>query len=69
MASTQGLPLDASLMLATGRLPRLSLSQRALSDLLELAQGQGAFNLSITNSMVSRDAPLRGRVGVLVSLG
>lgn len=69
MASTQGLPLDASLMLATGRLPRLSLSQRALSDLLELAQGQGAFNLSITNSMVSRDVPLRGRVGVLVSLG
>ncbi|KGL99982.1 BPI fold-containing family B member 4, partial [Charadrius vociferus] len=58
VASTQGLPLDASLMLATGRLPRLSLSQRALSNLLELAQGQGAFNLNITNSMVPNSISL-----------
>ncbi|KAM6378675.1 BPI fold-containing family B member 3-like [Pluvialis apricaria] len=57
VASTQGPLLDTSLMLATGRLPRLSLSQRALSDLLELAQGQGAFNLSITNSMLARILP------------
>ncbi|NXO54988.1 BPIB3 protein, partial [Aramus guarauna] len=52
VASTQGQPLTATLLLATGHLPQLSLSQRALDVLLELAQGQEAFNLNITDSMV-----------------
>ncbi|XP_074013677.1 BPI fold-containing family B member 3-like [Numenius arquata] len=56
-ASTQG-PLAANLLLATGRLPRLSLSQQTLSNLLETVQGQGAFNLSITNSMVPNSISL-----------
>ncbi|XP_059683371.1 BPI fold-containing family B member 3-like [Gavia stellata] len=51
-ASAQGLPLAATLLLATGHPPRLSLSQRTLGVLLKSVQGQGAFNLSITNSMV-----------------
>ncbi|KAM8996448.1 BPI fold-containing family B member 3-like [Ara ararauna] len=50
--TTQGPPLTANLLLATGRPPQLSLSQRALGVLLELAQEQGAFNRSITRSMV-----------------
>ncbi|XP_054074854.1 BPI fold-containing family B member 3-like [Rissa tridactyla] len=58
VASTQGPPLTATLLLATGRPPRLSLSQRALSDLLEMVQAQGAFNLSITNSMVPNSISL-----------
>ncbi|NXN36349.1 BPIB3 protein, partial [Rhinoptilus africanus] len=58
VASTQGSPLAASLLLATGRQPRLSLSQRALRDLLETAQAQGAFNLSITNSTVPNSISL-----------
>ncbi|NXO44337.1 BPIB4 protein, partial [Locustella ochotensis] len=49
MTPTQGLPLPASLQLATGRPPRLSLSQDTLSTLLEQVQGQGALNLSITS--------------------
>ncbi|XP_076208507.1 BPI fold-containing family B member 3-like [Aptenodytes patagonicus] len=57
-ASTQGPPLAATLLLATGRPPQLSLSQRALGILLETAQGQGAFNLSITNSMVPNSISL-----------
>ncbi|KAM7090889.1 BPI fold-containing family B member 3-like [Ciconia maguari] len=52
VASTQGPPLAATLLLATGRPPRLSLSQHDLGVLLELVQGQEAFNLNITNSMV-----------------
>ncbi|KAM6340272.1 BPI fold-containing family B member 3-like [Alca torda] len=56
-ASTQGPPLAASLLLATGRPPRLSLSQSALSDLLEMVQAEGAFNLSITNSTLARILP------------
>ncbi|XP_069728218.1 BPI fold-containing family B member 3-like [Phaenicophaeus curvirostris] len=50
-ASTQVSPLPATLLLATGRPPRLSLSPRTLSALLEPIQGQGAFNLSITSTM------------------
>ncbi|KAM9527824.1 BPI fold-containing family B member 3-like [Guaruba guarouba] len=50
--TTQGPPLTANLLLATGRPPQLSLSRRALGVLLELAQEQGAFNRSITRSMV-----------------
>ncbi|NXH65650.1 BPIB3 protein, partial [Hydrobates tethys] len=69
MAPIQVPPIAASLLLATGRPPRLSLSQRALSNLLEPAQEQGAFNINITNSMVGCDAPLQGRVGVLVAFG
>ncbi|KAM6248643.1 BPI fold-containing family B member 3-like [Porphyrio hochstetteri] len=49
---TQGVPLSASLLLAPGRPPQLSLSQRALGALLEPAQSQGALDLSITSSMV-----------------
>ncbi|NXW42530.1 BPIB3 protein, partial [Nyctiprogne leucopyga] len=52
VASMQGPPLTASLLLATGRPPRLSLSPHALSVLLEPIQGRGAFNLSITSTMV-----------------
>ncbi|KAM6052937.1 BPI fold-containing family B member 3-like [Theristicus caerulescens] len=52
VASAQGPPLTATLLLATGRPPQLSLSQRALSVLLESVQRQGGFSLSITNSMV-----------------
>ncbi|NXT74460.1 BPIB3 protein, partial [Zapornia atra] len=52
VASTQGLPLTASLLLAPGRQPQLSLSQRALGALLEPAQRQGTLDLSITSSMV-----------------
>ncbi|XP_039936244.1 BPI fold-containing family B member 4-like [Hirundo rustica] len=58
---TQGLPLTASLQLATGRPPRLSLSQDTLSALLEQVQGQGALNLSITSLTGSR-SPLQGQV-------
>ncbi|XP_054701848.1 BPI fold-containing family B member 3-like [Grus americana] len=52
VASTQGWPLTATLLLATGRPPQLSLSQRALDVLLQPVQGQEAFNLNITNLMV-----------------
>ncbi|NXA86161.1 BPIB3 protein, partial [Melanocharis versteri] len=58
---TQGLPLAASLQLATGRLPRLSLSQDTLSTLLEQVQGQGALNLSIT-SLTGSQSPLQGQL-------
>ncbi|NXN49296.1 BPIB3 protein, partial [Rynchops niger] len=58
VASTQGPLLAATLLLATGHPPRLSLSQRALSDLLETVQAQGAFNLNITNSMVPNSISL-----------
>ncbi|NWH45202.1 BPIB3 protein, partial [Fregata magnificens] len=51
-ASTQGPPLTATLLLAAGRPPWLSLSQSTLGTLLETVQGQGSFNLNITNSMV-----------------
>ncbi|PKU34722.1 hypothetical protein llap_14973 [Limosa lapponica baueri] len=50
-------PLSANLLLATGRPPLLSLSQQALSNLLETVQGQGSFDLSITNSMLARILP------------
>ncbi|NXM57688.1 BPIB4 protein, partial [Illadopsis cleaveri] len=49
MTPTQGLPLTASLQLATGHPPRLSLSQDTLSALLEQVQGQGALSLNITS--------------------
>ncbi|KFR04297.1 BPI fold-containing family B member 3, partial [Nipponia nippon] len=52
VASAQGPPLAATLLLATGRPPQLSLSQRTLDVLLESVQRQGAFSLSITNLMV-----------------
>ncbi|XP_075577459.1 BPI fold-containing family B member 3-like [Pelecanus crispus] len=52
VASAQGRPLAATLLLARGQPPRLGLSPRALGALLGLAPGQAAFNLSITNSMV-----------------
>ncbi|NWI31863.1 BPIB3 protein, partial [Sula dactylatra] len=58
VASTQGPPLTATLLLVTGRPPQLSLSQSALGVLLEPVQVQEAFNLSITNSMVRHDTPL-----------
>ncbi|XP_066055326.1 BPI fold-containing family B member 3-like [Chamaea fasciata] len=61
MTPTQGLPLTASLQLATGRPPRLSLSQDTLSTLLEQVQGQGALSLNITSLMGSR-SPLQGQV-------
>ncbi|XP_059337122.1 BPI fold-containing family B member 3-like isoform X1 [Ammospiza nelsoni] len=57
----QELPLSASLQLATGRRPRLSLSQDTLSALLEQGQGQGALNLSIT-SLAGSNSPLQGQV-------
>ncbi|NWR07106.1 BPIB4 protein, partial [Paradoxornis webbianus] len=53
MTPMQGLPLTASLQLATGRPPRLSLSQDTLSALLEQVQGQGALSLNITSLMVT----------------
>ncbi|XP_050169987.1 BPI fold-containing family B member 3-like [Myiozetetes cayanensis] len=62
VASTQQLPLAATLLLATGRPPRLSLSQDTLSTLLEQVQGQGALNLSITNWPMSSPSPLQGQV-------
>ncbi|XP_074878731.1 BPI fold-containing family B member 3-like [Buteo buteo] len=52
VASTQGPPLAATVLLATGHPPLLRLPQRTLSTLLEPIQGQGAFSLSITDSMV-----------------
>ncbi|XP_054130875.1 BPI fold-containing family B member 3-like [Melozone crissalis] len=61
MPPTQELPLSASLQLATGRRPRLSLSQDTLSALLEQGQGQGALNLSIT-SLAGSNSPLQGQV-------
>ncbi|KAJ7417458.1 hypothetical protein BTVI_32732 [Pitangus sulphuratus] len=62
VASTQQLPLAATLLLATGRPPRLSLSQDTLSTLLEQVQGQGALNLVITNWPMSSPSPLQGQV-------
>ncbi|NWS38451.1 BPIB3 protein, partial [Probosciger aterrimus] len=56
--TTQGPPLTANLLLVTGRPPQLSLSQRALGVLLELAQEQGAFNRSITSSTVPNSISL-----------
>ncbi|NWH86330.1 BPIB4 protein, partial [Aegithalos caudatus] len=61
MPPSQGMPLTASLQLATGRPPRLSLSQDTLSALLEQVQGQGALNLNITSLTGSR-SPLQGQV-------
>uniref|UniRef100_A0A8B9MT34 Lipid-binding serum glycoprotein C-terminal domain-containing protein n=1 Tax=Accipiter nisus TaxID=211598 RepID=A0A8B9MT34_9AVES len=52
VTSTQGPPLAATVLLATGHPPLLRLPQRTLSALLEPMQGQGAFSLSITDSMV-----------------
>ncbi|XP_049672574.1 BPI fold-containing family B member 3-like isoform X3 [Accipiter gentilis] len=52
VTSTQGPPLAATVLLATGHPPLLRLPQRTLSALLEPIQGQGAFSLSITDSMV-----------------
>ncbi|XP_069654854.1 BPI fold-containing family B member 3-like isoform X2 [Haliaeetus albicilla] len=52
VASTQGPSLAATVLLATGHPPLLRLPQRILSTLLEPIQGQGAFSLSITDSMV-----------------
>lgn len=68
MTPMQGLPLTASLQLATGRPPRLSLSQDTLSALLEQVQGQGALNLSIT-SLMGSNSPLQGQVSVLPAPG
>ncbi|CAM9554934.1 unnamed protein product [Bubo scandiacus] len=51
VASTQR-PLAATLLLATGHPPRLGLSQRALSVLMQPVLGQGAFSRNITGSMV-----------------
>ncbi|XP_059718566.1 BPI fold-containing family B member 3-like isoform X1 [Haemorhous mexicanus] len=59
MTPKQG--LTASLQLATGRPPRLSLSQDTLSALLEQVQSQGALNLSIT-SLTGSSSPLQGQV-------
>ncbi|NXL26076.1 BPIB3 protein, partial [Setophaga kirtlandii] len=64
----QGLPLSASLQLATGRRPRLSLSQDTLGALLEQGQAQGVLNLSIT-SLEGSNSPLQGQVSVLLALG
>uniref|UniRef100_A0A8C0U8S2 Lipid-binding serum glycoprotein C-terminal domain-containing protein n=1 Tax=Cyanistes caeruleus TaxID=156563 RepID=A0A8C0U8S2_CYACU len=61
MPPVQGPPLTASLQLATGRPPRLSLSQDTLSALLEQVQEQGALNLSIT-SLMGSSSPLQGQV-------
>ncbi|XP_072773254.1 BPI fold-containing family B member 3-like [Taeniopygia guttata] len=61
MAPVQGLPLTASLQLATGRRPRLSLAQDTLSALLEQVQGQGALNRSIT-SLMGNNFPLQSQV-------
>ncbi|NXR71880.1 BPIB3 protein, partial [Pycnonotus jocosus] len=61
MTPTQGLPLTASLQLATGRPPRLSLSQDTLSALLGQAKGQGALNLNIT-SLTGSTTPLQGQL-------
>ncbi|NWV48542.1 BPIB3 protein, partial [Daphoenositta chrysoptera] len=61
MTPVPALPLTASLQLATGRPPRLSLSQDTLSALLEQVQGQGALNLSITSLMGSQ-SPLQGQL-------
>ncbi|XP_027577620.2 BPI fold-containing family B member 3-like [Pipra filicauda] len=68
VAPTQQLPLAATLLLATGRPPQLSLSQDTLSTLLEQVQGQGALNLSITNSLMSSQSPLQGQVPESTSL-
>ncbi|GAB0197338.1 BPI fold-containing family B member 3-like [Grus japonensis] len=57
VASTQGWPLTATLLLATGRPPQLSLSQRALDVLLQPVQGQEAFNLNITDLMLAKILP------------
>ncbi|NXN88436.1 BPIB3 protein, partial [Bombycilla garrulus] len=57
----RGLPLTASLQLATGRLPRLSLSQDTLSSLLEQGQGQRALSLNIT-SLTENKFPLQGQL-------
>lgn len=69
VTSTQGPPLAATVLLATGHPPLLRLPQHTLSALLEPIQGQGAFSLSITDSMVGHDTPPRGWVRVLVALG
>lgn len=69
VTSTQEPSLPATLLLATSRPPLLTLSQRSLSALLEQVQGQGAFNLNITNTMASHGAHLQSQVRVLVTLG
>ncbi|NXQ82154.1 BPIB3 protein, partial [Nyctibius grandis] len=51
VAPAQGPSLPATLLLATGHPPRLSLSPRALGVLLEPVRG-GAFDLNITSAMV-----------------
>ncbi|KAL2296935.1 hypothetical protein Nmel_014986 [Mimus melanotis] len=67
MAPMQGLPLTAILQLATGRPPRLSLSQDTLSALLEQVQGQGALNLTIT-SLMGSNSPLQGQLSPVWAL-
>ncbi|NXO78986.1 BPIB3 protein, partial [Sitta europaea] len=63
MTPMQGLPLSASLQLATGRPPRLSLSRDTLGSLLERLQGQAALNLSIA-SLMDSNSPMQGQVSV-----
>ncbi|NWU89565.1 BPIB4 protein, partial [Upupa epops] len=62
VAPTQGPPLPATLLLATGRPPQLSLSQRGLSTLLEPAWT--AFNLNITSATAGHDTHFQGQVRV-----
>ncbi|XP_010568042.1 PREDICTED: BPI fold-containing family B member 3-like [Haliaeetus leucocephalus] len=57
VASTQGPSLAATVLLATGHPPLLRLPQHILSTLLEPIQGQGAFSLSITDSMIAKVLP------------
>ncbi|NXO00455.1 BPIB3 protein, partial [Rhinopomastus cyanomelas] len=59
VAPTQAPPLPATLLLATGQPPQLSLSQQSLSTLLEPAQG--AFNLNITSAMAGHDVNFQGQ--------
>ncbi|RLV98854.1 hypothetical protein DV515_00010442 [Chloebia gouldiae] len=61
MTPVQGLPLTASLQLATGRPPQLSLSQDTLSALLEQVQGLEALSLNIT-SLTGSNFPLQGQL-------
>lgn len=69
VTSTQEPSLPATLLLATGHPPRLTLSQRSLGALLEEVQERGAFDLNITNAMAGHDAHLQSQVRVLVALG
>ncbi|XP_064023440.1 BPI fold-containing family B member 3-like [Pogoniulus pusillus] len=66
--SAEGSPLRATLLLATGRPPRLSLPQQALGALLEQSQEHGDFDLNITNHLGNADAHLQGQVPNSLSL-